>query len=261
MRLFAVLALAFFTLLPSAKDQQKGQSTKQNTVAQNTPSQTSPVTVIVNQPTNPERKDSPAEKPKNGPPIYSNWALVIVAGLAAIAGLRSLHFLKRQAIETEKAANAARDNALAVINAERAWLMVDVTNTPGYSSGGYSSGNTYADITLICTNDGATPCWVNEVKAGVAVIKRSDKPPDFENSTAVVFVGPMPVGVHKKADPIRFTLNIGNTPGLDEHVVIYGIVKYRHPFSTVIAATTFAYAALSGPWQRLHGFSDYNANT
>lgn len=148
-----------------------------------------------------------------------------------------------------------------LISSERAWLMVDLTNTPGYSSGGYTDGNSFADITLNCRNDGATPCWIDEVKAAVVVIDRSDKPPNIEDITETVFNGPMPVGVGKNSDPIRFTLKINDTPGLSQHVVIYGIVKYRHSLIETTVATTFAYAAFSGPWQRLYGYPEYNKNT
>jgi hypothetical protein len=148
----------------------------------------------------------------------------------------------------------------AIINAERAWLMVDITQVPLYQFG-YTQGNSHADIAVVCRNDGSTPCWIEEVKAGIAIINRGAKLPDVETSTTTQFTGPMPVGVCKKSDIISFTLEINDSPDIAQHVVVYGVVKYRHPFSDKAGTTTFAYASRGGAWYRLYGQSKYNDHT
>jgi hypothetical protein len=63
------------------------------------------------------------------PELLSNWALVVV-GLGAVgAALWTLRTLRTQTDATVVAANAARDNALALINGERAWVLADNIGT------------------------------------------------------------------------------------------------------------------------------------
>jgi hypothetical protein len=183
------------------------------------------------------------------------WGTIV----AAVFSLIVIAMLVWQNILTRQVAHAAEGSAGAIRNAERAWLMVDLTSTPGY--GGYRQGNSLADITLKCRNDGATPCWIQGVKSAVVIIERSVTPPDVETSTQTVFTGPMPVGVGKESDPISFTLDISESPGPGEHVVVYGIVKYRQPFAKELGTTTFAYASEGGPWKRRYGHPKYNDHT
>jgi hypothetical protein len=148
----------------------------------------------------------------------------------------------------------------AIVNAERAWLMVDLTNTPLYPFA-YKQGTKHADFTLICRNDGSTPCWIDEVRAGLTIVDRSAMLPDVESATIKQFTGPMPVGVGKDSEPIRCHLDIEDSPDLGQHVVIYGLVKYRHPFARKLATTTFAYISEGDSWRRKYGQPKYNNHT
>jgi hypothetical protein len=127
MRLFSAVALLLLLNSPAATKQQQEQSDKQNAVA-GQPTNSTPVTVIVNQPPSPEKKDQPCNQSHDWIGDFISLALVGVAFWGATVARDSLREVRRQADSTEKAANAARDNALAVLNAERAWVMTELTS-------------------------------------------------------------------------------------------------------------------------------------
>jgi len=60
------------------------------------------------------------------PETWANWALFFAAVLAAIIALRTLYAIHKEAVEIRKVADAANENAQALINAERAWIMADI---------------------------------------------------------------------------------------------------------------------------------------
>jgi hypothetical protein len=98
MRLFAVIAVALITLSPVFRDKQSTQSQKQTSDGPNIPAP-SPVTVFVNQTTPQTQKEGPQNNVHNGPPIWSNWALVLVAALAALAAIKTLRAIEAQVTE------------------------------------------------------------------------------------------------------------------------------------------------------------------
>jgi hypothetical protein len=274
MRLFAVVALVAFAFSPSAADQQKSQSTEQNPATQNTPSQPSPVTIIVNQPSAQSGKDSSTEKPRNGPPIYSNWALVIVAGFAAIAGLRSLYFIKKQAEETEKAANAARDSALAVVNAERAWVMADLDFRLGSGLTHVTSGGierTAAMVELRVQNCGPTPAWIFEQfvclrVANFVVMSKTEYPsPQFPDvgDGKVLHANYSILPMVEGQEPARWVADVYDEGWATEdnglHVHIFGVVRYRDAFS-LLRETYFGYSVWKGQLERMPSEA-YNRHT
>lgn len=179
MRLLFSFALFLLTISPPAPDKQHSQPDEQHATTQNAPVPTSPVTVIVNQPPTQEHQPTPEHKPKNGPPIWSNWALVVVAFGTGILALRSLHQIKRQAKATEDAANAAKDaaiaathNAQALINAERAWIAGAIENDGGNFQL-FGHPNAIPKCRVGIKNYGRTPGKI------ITICARFDKMPDF----------------------------------------------------------------------------------
>ena len=114
----SILLLA--SQVPTATKKQQEQTREQDAVVQASPTPSVPVTVIVNQPTSPEKINKSNDKSHEWIGDLINLALVGVACWGATIANRSLRAIESQATSTEKAANAARDNAQAVINAERA---------------------------------------------------------------------------------------------------------------------------------------------
>jgi hypothetical protein len=175
---------------------------------------------------------------------------------SARAATHSAQAAKRSAEATQIAAASARRSADTIINAERAWLMVELATSLG--SEGYKFGDSYARIRLTFRNDGSTPAWVDNVRSAAVVVERGSAPLDID-SAGVVFTGPLPVGVNKQEIIDPTAVDIDGVLGLGECVIVYGIVAYRHPFGT--GATTFAYTSSGGPWKRLEGYPEYNNNT
>ena len=63
-------------------------------------------------------------------PLINNWPLVAVAAWATVVAMKSLRVIRDQTDATAKAAQAALLNAQALINAERAWILVKIQNAP-----------------------------------------------------------------------------------------------------------------------------------
>jgi hypothetical protein len=61
-----------------------------------------PVTVVVNQPRAQPQKEAAQDNMQNWPPIWSNWALVLVAAVTAWFALRTLNAIRDQVIEMRK---------------------------------------------------------------------------------------------------------------------------------------------------------------
>ncbi len=85
----------------------------------------------------PAKQETPAQsslkqdqgKPDRSPQIppwtdafWSNWALVVITGVAVWAALQTLDDLKEQTAIAKKSADAALLNAQAIINSERPWV-------------------------------------------------------------------------------------------------------------------------------------------
>jgi hypothetical protein len=205
--------------------------------------------------------------PENLPSI-----VLAIAGISGIVvAIRTLNVIKRQTDAAESAANAAKLNAEALINAERVWIMIELQPVPGM--GGVMdveevakhivdviSHTTSFNVRLICKNDGRTPAWITEKRACIDVV---DSLPDTPNWDAVGIIQtePEPLAVGEVGEPTdkSLTCNKARDPG--KITVVYGIVRYRDVFAPD-RATTFAYTIrVDGRLERLAGYPEYNKNT
>ena len=173
--LLATATLLLCSALPSVANQQQQPTNGKDGSTANLPSQGSPVTVIVNQPTPPAQADHPQQKSRRGPPIYSNWVLAALAGIAAWAGLRNLRQIKIQSKATQDAAKAASDNAEAVMRGERAWLLID-----GIEADPDFAGRGEPHFTYRVANYGATPGFMISANAYVQMEDTTDYTYDTE---------------------------------------------------------------------------------
>jgi hypothetical protein len=117
-----------------------------------------------------QRASSPSlAQPQNQPQSKSTgrdwadwvlWATQLSLAIAAIVGIR---FAYRTVKSAEDSAKAARLNAQAIINAERAWLVV-VVDCP--------SPNTFR---FRATNVGKTPAKVIAIRGEVTTVRRPNK--------------------------------------------------------------------------------------
>lgn len=95
--------------------------------------------------------------------------------------MRSTSFQTDRLIEeAAKQSIAAKKSAEALINTERAWIMVELDWVPGYPKvvlGGSSDigAHTSAAIRFLYTNEGKTIAWIDEKLACFQIIKELPK--------------------------------------------------------------------------------------
>ena len=123
------------------------------------------------------------QSPPSGPPIWSNWAMVVITAATAAVALGTLKSIKRQTVanvDGAKAAltsaEAAKASAEATMLAERA--CVDMSHfPPGLEiSASQTDGAHKAKIKIAVKNYGRTPAEVRSVV--LAVLARTGTLPD-----------------------------------------------------------------------------------
>jgi hypothetical protein len=186
-------------------------------------------------------------------------ATIIIAGLAVFIGIGSLYLLREQAKSTEKAAQAAKDSADAVMNSERAWVLVEITGQNGKPSliqsvnFGVRTWSVAVDIS--CSNQGRTPAWIVERRiALLPSIPVPEKPPlDSAN-----LIETEPITLLVGQSPFVTTQIVPSNEQItdEEHRILYGVIKYRDIYGKV-RQTTFGYRV--GRFYMLDRMSDYPA--
>jgi hypothetical protein len=249
MRLFAVVALIAFAALPSAGNKQQSQAAEHDGQPQVTAPNPVTVNVVQNSPPAPQNAEAAQAESHNWrewfwPPIWSNWALILVAGFAAAAAFGTLSQIKKQSASTEKAANAARDNALAVINAERARILVHVKWPRDFASyvesvsWGESSYNLF--VSVVCRNVGRSVGWIGETHIGLLVAETI--PPEVGLSVTTLVEDdvfrPILADETIESSELEITSPVSPVPG--KQVFVYGRVDYKDIFEQD-RFTTFGY--------------------
>lgn len=188
-----------------------------------------------------------------------DWYIIALTAVLAVANIAYV-------IVTAYMLSAIRNQGSALVNAERAWLMVEMGWAPLY--GGITVGEgvemtvrsstSIASIRLACTNSGKTPAWIDQVQSALAIVRRGSEPPqiteDAENTK-----GPIPIAPGR-IEQLDISLTTSGEAGVNEANLIYGIVRYRDAFSRK-RATTFAYEATGTRLSRLSGYAEWNENT
>jgi hypothetical protein len=218
LKIITVLAILFAHCPNEASAQQKQQS--DNTAQP-------PITVNCN---NIASDPQSASKQKPLEPHagieYSQWALVFIAALTGWA-------VFDQARAATKAAKSAETSASALVNSERAWVIVEVKFPLGAGplsfSGGINDGSTITDFEIIVKNAGRTPAWVYEQRVQMTVSKLPPLPAFDE--TAKTDIGVYPVVQDQPATTWKPFVEAKGLPDLDGQPYIFGVVRYRDSFS------------------------------
>lgn len=227
--------------------------------------------------------------------FWPTWGLVIVGGLGFWAAMRTLGVIRQQTNHIEQqvremqatskqtdtliqqatkhadsaknAAEAAFRNAQAVIDAQRAWILVDVERVPGMGGvflgttieRGIETEHTMLNVRVMCRNEGKTPAWITEKRAGLRIVKSIPLEPDLEG---LEIIQPEPEALAAGRDTTKdVSLTFNQQRADDEVSLVYGMVKYRDIFQ-VERQTVFAYRLnLSDRLERLAGYSEYNKST
>jgi hypothetical protein len=270
MRLYIWLTVVVFTLvLPSTWGEQKTPTNKEKNTATNAQPQPQ-VSISENHYEPAKQQRSPEEETHRWPPpwwspFWSNWAFVVIGGLAAGAAVWTLFAVREQAKHTKDAARAALLNAQAVINAERAWILVDIAN-PHPETGnlfveGIQNGKDYFTlfVNLICRNEGRSLAWVTEKRIGMQCVDILPPEPDM-SETELIEVEPIPIPPTQPSviREQQVTAEGSKLPG--KMTVIYGSVKYRDIFDKP-RETIFGYRVTPTRIERLSGYPAYNRTT
>src|ERR1019366_5193446 len=124
----------------------------------------------------------------------NHWSLLATI-IGVVGGLIGIGLIFWQSVLLRRSANAAKQGAEALMNSERAWVMVDVEFIPGM--GGIVDGASPQDfyktaaITLICKNDGKTPAWVTEKRVCLRVADSLPAVPDLESAETAMEPDPL----------------------------------------------------------------------
>jgi hypothetical protein len=218
----------------------------------------------------------------------ANWVLAIVAVIGICVALRSLralqgqarimirqsrilqrqaNTLERQTQATEEAAKAAKGSADALINIERAWIVVAVDlvarQVLELTTGG-GEQKTAIELLLIWRNQGKTPAWISEAKVKFAILEDSTLPltPDF---TTIENMHPQIETLAGNSDSPgwRVQVDCDGRMGFGRIPVVCGVVAYKDIFGE-IRTTTFGYYIRhdgSNTLVLLTGYPEYNKST
>jgi hypothetical protein len=183
------------------------------------------------------------------------WGLLVVGIIGARIAIRTLWNIREQ--------------TRALINSERAWIMVDVDPVPGVGGlmdghrmqmgvGPVESESTTFGARIVCRNDGKVPAWITEKRACLDIVEALPDKPDWSRTTPVqLTLEPISVGQTSKQDE---TLTCKRGRALGKMVILYGVVTYRDPFGHN-RTTTFGYKVRDdGVLERL-SLPTYNENT
>jgi hypothetical protein len=240
-------------------------------------------TVVVQQSSPPQRQ-APQQQPQPWyhnwhrwivwfwPPIWSNWALVAAAVWAGCIALGTLQKIEEQTEATKGATEATRDaakaallNAQATINADRAWVMVDIEWQVGshiFRTEGTEGNSTGIFVNFICRNEGKSFAQITEKGYVFKIVQTLPQEPDFTKIDifhhASEYVRP-----DSATDPYQLSgimcnghLNSSNM------MVLYGRAKYRDVYGE--HETRFGYLITGmGDLDRfpVSSYPEYNKHT
>ena len=163
-------------------------------------------------------------------------AFTILGVIGALIGIVVIYLQTKATQESasaaKDAANAAKANADAVINAERAWVFVEIAPTGGsvtfgenWTMGAYSFG---FSVDLVCRNEGKTIAWITEKRIALASVDIPPKDQQWEG-IPIVETAPdervVPSGDFASTHLVECADTLG-----EKTAIIYGLVKYRDIF-------------------------------
>lgn len=198
--------------------------------------------------------------------------VVLCTALLVLLGGFQVFYLWRTVIVARDAAVAARASADALINSERAWIMVDIEHHNDkwadrkvhmLEGSGWGGNTTSFFGVLVCRNEGKSPAWVDEKRAKFEIVDSLPDTPRLE-STEIIQVGPEPIGIGEALPREVRSPWIPEAIGhqeLGKISVVYGVVRYRDIFDRR-HETVFGYRITpSGEFVRIENRPEYNKNT
>jgi hypothetical protein len=217
------------------------------------------------------RSEQNTEKGKSKSPWWYKF-LAWPEGITAWLLLLTLGAIVWQAKETRKAAEAALLNAQAVINAERAWLVVSIENDPNRRA-------PFQTFIHVLNNKGRTPAVLKSIHIQYDFVSLPDNlpvPPEYKGLIGmperlfIVGEKDLPIGIAFDPEKITFMRSkIPQVQNAQEFLVWYGRVTYEDVFETQtknnlgkVHETRWCYAWSFGDKRFVCcGPGEYNCNT
>jgi hypothetical protein len=250
MRLFAVAVISFFLLAThSISSQDKTKPEKPQGESRSQPSAPQPPSSIVQQNigtpdgTNSSRTTQQETKPEARPFMtHGEYVISFITTVYVIIAFFTFMAIRRQA-------HIAQQGADALIASERAWVTVTVDWSQGHE-GIFHMGPTpdrekseHVEANISCKNDGRTPAWIIEVRACLKIFDSRPAKPPLEYTEAIKHgIVSLGAGQEKSCDA---SLSCEGRQTLENHVIIYGVVRYRG-ISNVVGESLFAYSIVIG---------------
>lgn len=164
--------------------------------------------------------------------LYRAYLAFTVFGV--IGALVGIAIIFRQTNAAQDAAIAARDNAQAVINAERAWVIVWVKWPKDFAS--YNEAvnfgvRTYSlFLNVACANHGQSLAWITESRIGMIVTEKVPDTLDMSNTVLADEDTFKPLVVNKElfSPDVQVESQVMPEPG--KMILVYGKVTYRDIF-------------------------------
>ncbi len=182
--------------------------------------------------------------------------------------LAQLRVAQRQVDASLENANAAKLAAESVINAERAWVMAELS---WYDKVHVVTGasqirdeprveTTHVKLKLTCRNEGRTPAWIDQVYGHLEIFGKAVKLGSVTKSECQTS-GPMgPLGAGKEQSRVLEATCLGH-PKSDEYLAIYTAIEYRDIFG-LKRETVLGYSIdLHGEIYRQDALPERNRNT
>jgi hypothetical protein len=162
-----------------------------------------------------------------------------------------------QLSEMKATSEQTKKNADALINSERAWVMVGavaprIVSGTEVSRGGEERHWLTASIRLSCKNDGRTPAWILAKLVCLKVVRDLSRLPEAPDTGEMQAIqqGYMPLGVGVTTEQdwdVPYWLDRTEREG--DVIVLCGVVQYRDALSNNYHETFFGFTVgkINGP--------------
>jgi len=163
-------------------------------------------------------------------------ALAVVSIMQWLVLRQHEQWMEKHDAKLERVAQAANENAKALINSERAWITVYLKwSEPGNHARTLPDGRARMDIQCICANRGKSPAWVVEQCIKVEVANGFYGPDysdvhDSDIDRRFIPLSPRDTPTSDTTDFRRQLFTKGPAP-INKFILIYGYVKYRDVFT------------------------------
>ncbi len=164
----------------------------------------------------------------------------------------------------EQSALAAKASADALVNSERAWLLVDIEPQGGKthlltSTNSQGEDNSGVYVVIIIKNHGRSPAWITQQIHRFEIEEEISEAPDFSKELeGEKYSVPLAPGADVRHN--RTLISRGHV-GPKKKPVLFGMVRYTDVFGRD-HSTTFGYhVSLFGKLDRMSDYPPYNIST